>query len=46
MGNPGGDLADRIDCDGRAALRKYSIYTVADYVDTREDQLLANGIDI
>jgi hypothetical protein len=27
-------------------LRKHWIYTVADFVDAREDRLLANGIDV
>ena len=32
--------------DGRGAMGKHSICTVADYVDAREDGLLANGIDV
>jgi O6-methylguanine-DNA--protein-cysteine methyltransferase len=28
------------------ALRKHWTYTVADFVDAREDRLLANGIDV
>jgi hypothetical protein len=27
-------------------LSKHRIYTVADFVDAREDRLLANGIDV
>jgi hypothetical protein len=28
------------------SVRKHWIYTVADFVDAREDRLLANGIDV
>ncbi|CAH2811252.1 MAG: Transcriptional regulator, LysR family [uncultured Caballeronia sp.] len=45
------DLADarargKLDLAFLRAERKHSIYTVADYVDAREDRLLANGIDV